>query len=83
MIVHLAYGEHGLDVELPDDTFVLEPPRIPGLADPRRAVAEANTSAATATKERRLEAFEQLQRSLSLTPAKAAEWQDAIRDARR
>lgn len=49
----------------------------------RRAVAEANTSAATATKERRLEAFEQLQRSLSLTPAKAAEWQDAIRDARR
>jgi nickel-dependent lactate racemase len=40
MKVHLAYGEHGLDVELPDDTFVLEPPRVPGLADPHRAVAE-------------------------------------------
>lgn len=49
----------------------------------RRAVAQANNSAATATSERRLEAFKQLQRSLSLTPAKAAEWQDAIRDARR
>src|ERR1700675_2155355 len=41
MKVHLAYGEHGLDVELPDDTFVLEPPRVPGLADAHRAVAEA------------------------------------------
>ena len=48
-----------------------------------RAVAQANTSATTRSKERRLEAFKQLQRSLSLTPAKAAEWQDAIRDARR
>ena len=33
--------------------------------------------------ERWLEAFNELQRRLNLTPAKAAEWQDAIRDARR
>ena len=31
----------------------------------------------------RLEAFKELQRSLSLTSAKAAEWQDSIRQARR
>lgn len=31
----------------------------------------------------RLEAFKELQRSLSLTSAKAAEWQAAIREARR
>jgi uncharacterized protein (DUF433 family) len=31
----------------------------------------------------RLEAFKELQRSLSLTSAKAAEWQDTIREARR
>lgn len=30
----------------------------------------------------RLEAFKELQRSLSLTSAKAAEWQEAIREAR-
>ncbi|HEX9545045.1 MAG TPA: DUF433 domain-containing protein [Pyrinomonadaceae bacterium] len=30
-----------------------------------------------------LEAFKALQRNLSLTPAKAAEWQDAVREARR
>ncbi len=29
MRVHLAYGEQGLDVELPDDTVVLEPQRVP------------------------------------------------------
>lgn len=49
----------------------------------RRAVAQANTSTGNATKERRMEAFKQLQRSLNLTPDKAAEWQDAIRHARR
>ena len=49
----------------------------------RRAVAQVNNSSTAANKERRLESFKQLQRSLSLTPAKAAEWQDAIRDARR
>lgn len=31
----------------------------------------------------RLEAFKALQQSLNLTPAKAAEWQDAVREARR
>ena len=41
MIVHLAYGDQGLDVELPDGTFVLEPKRVPGLADPLRAIADA------------------------------------------
>jgi hypothetical protein len=30
-----------------------------------------------------LKAFNQLQRSLGLTPAKAAEWQSAVREARR
>jgi regulator of sirC expression with transglutaminase-like and TPR domain len=34
-------------------------------------------------KERWLEAFKELQRRLNLTPAKAAEWQDAVREARR
>ena len=41
MNVHLGYGEHGLDVELPDGTFVLEPTRTPALRDPHAAVAEA------------------------------------------
>jgi len=41
VIVHLAYGSDGLDVELPDDAFVLEPLRTPGLPDPAAAVAEA------------------------------------------
>lgn len=34
-------------------------------------------------KQDRLKAFERLQRSLALTPAKAAEWQEAVREARR
>lgn len=34
-------------------------------------------------KENRLEAFKALQRNLCLTPAKAAEWQDVVREARR
>jgi len=33
--------------------------------------------------QRWLEAFNELQRRLNLTPAKAAEWQDTIREARR
>ncbi|MDP3766612.1 MAG: nickel-dependent lactate racemase [Dehalococcoidia bacterium] len=41
MKVHLAYGEHGLDVELPDDAVVLEPKRVASLPDPERSVAEA------------------------------------------
>lgn len=35
MLVHLAYGQTGLDVELPDDrTTVVEPSYQPGVADP-------------------------------------------------
>ncbi|OGO51360.1 MAG: hypothetical protein A2148_10545 [Chloroflexi bacterium RBG_16_68_14] len=41
MRVHLAYGERGLDVELPDEAVVLEPQRVAGLPDPEGAVAEA------------------------------------------
>lgn len=41
MKVHLAYGESGLDVELPEGTFVIEPAATLGLTDPVRAVAEA------------------------------------------
>ena len=41
MIVHLAYGEEGLDVELPDGAVVLQPRRTAGLPEPERAVAEA------------------------------------------
>jgi nickel-dependent lactate racemase len=41
MNVHLAYGEHGLDIDMPDSTFVIEPQATPGLLDPQRAVAAA------------------------------------------
>ena len=41
MQVHLAYGEQGLDVELPDDAVVLQPQAVAGIAAPERAVAEA------------------------------------------
>lgn len=49
----------------------------------RRAVAQAEASSAAASKQDRLEAFKQLQRRLGLTPAKAAEWQRAVHEARR
>jgi hypothetical protein len=49
----------------------------------RRALEQAHALTSSATKESRLEAFKELQRSLSLTSGKAAEWQDAIREARR
>ncbi len=38
--------------------------------------------AGSSEKESWLEAFKELQRRLNLTPAKAAEWQDAVREAR-
>jgi uncharacterized protein (DUF433 family) len=38
---------------------------------------------ATLTPTQRWEAFKELQRRLNLTPAKAAEWQAAVREARR
>ena len=48
----------------------------------RRAIEQANASTRSTSTDSRMKAFNQLQRRLSLTPAKAAEWQDAIRDAR-
>ena len=41
MRVHLAYGEDGLDVELPGEAVVLQPQRVAGLADATQAVADA------------------------------------------
>jgi hypothetical protein len=49
----------------------------------RRALREAGKPQSDSDKERRLDALKSLQQSLHLTPAKAAEWQEAIRDARR
>lgn len=48
-----------------------------------RVIEQAYDARSSLSKERWLEAFKELQRSLSLTPAKAAAWQDAIREARR
>jgi uncharacterized protein (DUF433 family) len=47
--------------------------------------AEGQATAITGSSESEcwLETFKELQRSLNLTPAKAAEWQDAVREARR
>lgn len=44
---------------------------------------QTNALTGSLEKENWLEAFNALQRSLCLTPAKAAEWQDAVREARR
>jgi len=41
MKVHLSYGRHGLDVELPDGADVLLPERTPALPRPEVAVREA------------------------------------------
>ena len=49
----------------------------------RRAVAQAQAASSTVSAQGRIEAFKELQRSLGLTPAKAAEWQHAINEARR
>jgi len=49
----------------------------------RRAVEQANAANGSPNKEGRLGAFKELQRSLDLTLAKAAEWQQAIRESRR
>jgi uncharacterized protein (DUF433 family) len=50
-----------------------------------RKESDTQTNALTDSLEKEiwLEAFKALQRNLSLTPAKAAEWQDAVREARR
>ena len=42
MIVKLAYGKHGLEVELPDEgVSVIEPHYVPGLRDEQAALREA------------------------------------------
>lgn len=45
--------------------------------------SQANPVTGSLETERWLETFKELQRRLSLTPAKAAEWQNSIREARR
>lgn len=40
MQVRLAYGEQGLDVELPDESIVVEPEHVPGMADETAALVE-------------------------------------------
>ncbi len=44
MRVKLAYGDGGLDVELPGGALVLQPEPVPALPDPHRAVAQAVAS---------------------------------------
>jgi lactate racemase len=39
--IHLPYGEHGIDAEVPDSATVLLPERVPPLADPHAAVRAA------------------------------------------
>ena len=39
--VHRAYGEQGLDVDLPAEAVGFEPTPTPGLPDPEQAVTEA------------------------------------------
>ena len=45
--------------------------------------SHANPKTVSLETERWLETFKELQRRVSLTPAKAAEWQNSIREARR
>lgn len=44
MKVHLPYGEHGIDAEVPDGATVLLPERVAALADPDAAVRAAISS---------------------------------------
>jgi len=43
MKTHLAYGKHGLDLDLDDrwNVKVVEPEFVPGIEDPRRALLNA------------------------------------------
>jgi nickel-dependent lactate racemase len=41
MQVHLAYGKHGLDVQLPSQAQVVEPRYVPGLPDEPHAIRQA------------------------------------------
>jgi uncharacterized protein (DUF433 family) len=47
------------------------------------AEGEETAVSSSLEKEEWLEAFKELQRRLNLTPAKAVEWQNAVREARR
>jgi hypothetical protein len=49
----------------------------------RRAVEQAGPANGSPNKQDRLQAFRELQRRLDLTPAKASQWQEAVREARR
>ena len=49
----------------------------------RRAVVQAQAAPASVNAQGRLEAYKELQRRLGLTPVKAAEWQNAVHEARR
>src|SRR4051812_7464787 len=44
MRVHLPYGEHGIDAEVPDSAMVLEPERVEPVGDPDAAVRAAIAS---------------------------------------
>lgn len=41
MIIHLPYGEDGIDAEVPDGATVLVPERVPAILDPGAAVRDA------------------------------------------
>jgi uncharacterized protein (DUF433 family) len=53
------------------------------VAEEKEADSQANSQNDSIEKEIWLKAFEELQRSLGLTPDRAAEWQAAVREARR
>jgi uncharacterized protein (DUF433 family) len=53
------------------------------LAAEEKTDSQANAQTGSIDKEIWLKAFKELQRSLGLTSAKAAEWQAAVREARR
>jgi uncharacterized protein (DUF433 family) len=53
------------------------------VAEGNETHGEARVLPGSSEDERWLEAFNELQRRLNLTPAKAAEWEDAVREARR
>jgi uncharacterized protein (DUF433 family) len=53
------------------------------VAEGNETHGEARVLPGSREDERWLEAFNELQRRLNLTPAKAAEWENAVRDARR
>jgi hypothetical protein len=57
--------------------------RVPERQALRRVLHPAITSPGSQQKLSQLQAFHELQRRLNLTPARANEWQDAVRESRR